>query len=1571
MRTIRRSMFRHQRRMFLAVFSLILVATLSYIVVINPLFSYAESQYMTATIVDDNGTVDFSPGIDGAVADMSFSNDGAWSVKTNVYDLKITLNNLPMGEKKLETIVSAGMVWIDDGASDENLRAQLNPEKYENGIQKTELAHEPILNYTFPNSGSRTYYLAEGVTAVTFNLKIGVDTLIDLDSVTDAFLANLYINDVKGESAHLSVSAPQGRNPGGCFNKTSQHIYVKSGETHQSYENYYRRIYYTLIKGRRGVKRLVKESKITMTVDDPAMKIVLTTNSSNTVYSIDNSRADEGVYVITRTPSVAIEDGAALPYAVVIPEDAEPGKIYTVTSTGDTVSYQVEGVSDRVPFTNRQVVQYEVLPNEEDVTIGWDSKDPSNVGSAHDTRYNSTVYADGYSQGMLGVGYINNRGSEDSAPKRMRMEFDTSVLGVMGVGLACEPRKNVSTVHVETKSGVSKDVELNKRCNNTGYLANITYSDFGLERYDYISKIEYDVGVVPAGTQLTYDSSSIMGFAYVGKLLRDDVSGEAKIEVFNQDNAEVTTGVATITTTKTKVGSIDIVNIPSTQVVNAGDSLNFAATIEPWAAGPLYNTTVRNPIIYIRQEVKDVMGNFLPISSLKITTGSGRGGEDITHLFGQIAYEDTETARVYKIDGRNVTNGKAGLFAVYIGEDGKWYGGVGFKISWSINTNITTPDQQYNIANLIFAQDPDTTSSMRTHSRRGDPFNLSGSSNNTVYPSTADYYQIRGWTSIGVENAGKHTSSDGWLTWSEGSNPITIGSSEGSLVDMKATMINNSGVEVAGPTTIYFPIPKKDQNWGSLSYENKAFEFSTALTGAISNSDNEHFEIAYGKNVTPTDSGTDLDNEASKFTTDTTGWTNADWEAVNCIKITASNIPANQPGTVDSYDFIYKLKVTDAANASDGALDTWRPIYFQQLTNSAGDVFAGWYKGSYVSIKLADGKIFGQLFVDANENGKKDADEQELKEAGWQLDLYDKVSNKLVRSTATDTDGKYSFAELSLDADSYYVTVTNKYPINSTNASYLFTIKGATSSTGAYNTDNQAEGSKTTTPVHTTAYIGPISPSQTTGEATYNIGLVEYVANETYTGKVSFDDQDNAYTTRPSTVTITATATDGTTQDIIVNVLGNDITWSRDFPKYNSRGEKQTWTFTIPDQTGYIKTDETEDDGYTYNTTYKLKKVTLTTHHYKEGTTDKLADDVITTLYWNQDYTAAKAVLADYDYVSSTGDAISDKVAKDSLTVNHYYRLRTSSVTTHYYIKDTTTKIADDVVETKNYTENYETHPLVTIPAAYQNYELVSDQPEGYKGIVSRPSIEVIYYYQKKDAELSSEIKFTAPETIDNKKANVDYELGYTANIKDYIGPTKVTITLKLPYALDEENSELDGATYDAETKTLTWVVTKNHNSYIDGEELAIAHQVFLIYDGASANDLLLATAEVTVELDGKDNDAADSAETQIKTPARIVYRFVDENGQEVREKKEEDGFVGDKSNFTPPEIPDYKLVEAATSVPEFSEEDQVITYRYEKLPNPINPKTFDSNLAIYFILSGALVAMLGCIGYGMNKRKV
>ena len=104
-------------------------------------------------------------------------------------------------------------------------------------------------------------------------------------------------------------------------------------------------------------------------------------------------------------------------------------------------------------------------------------------------------------------------------------------------------------------------------------------------------------------------------------------------------------------------------------------------------------------------------------------------------------------------------------------------------------------------------------------------------------------------------------------------------------------------------------------------------------------------------------------------------------------------------------------------------------------------------------------------------------------------------------------------------------------------------------------------------------------------------------------------------------------------------------------------------------------------------------------------------------------------------------------------TVTYYYKLKTATITTHYYIKDTTDEIAPDVVETKNYTEDYETHPLASIPAQYQDYELVSDQPADYRGTVDKPAIIVTYYYQKKDPKLSSSIKITAPESVNNKKA--------------------------------------------------------------------------------------------------------------------------------------------------------------------------------------------------------------------------
>ena len=373
-----------------------------------------------------------------------------------------------------------------------------------------------------------------------------------------------------------------------------------------------------------------------------------------------------------------------------------------------------------------------------------------------------------------------------------------------------------------------------------------------------------------------------------------------------------------------------------------------------------------------------------------------------------------------------------------------------------------------------------------------------------------------------------------------------------------------------------------------------------ALTGAVTKgSGTNNFTVTYGTNVTPSDDGETLNGQSAKFAANP-----ANWDNVNCIKIVANNIPANPVGTISKYDFTYTLKTINTASATDGTLDTWRPVYYQNLVNSNGDNFAGWKNGNYVSLKLVDGKLNGKIFLDTNENGKLDSGESALNESGWSLALYNKSSNELVKTTTTNSNGEYSFGEIPMSANGYYITVTNKHPINGTGTTYLFTPKGTASNTGSYNTDNQAAGDQTSSPIHKTAKIDPISPSMTAGQATYNIGVVAYSATESYSGKITFSDLDNSYNTRPASVTITAVDNESSSRTIEVptNNGGNYVV---NLPKYNSKGQKLSYSLSAPALVNYNKSEETTDNGHRFNVTYTLKTSTLRTHYYKVGTTEK------------------------------------------------------------------------------------------------------------------------------------------------------------------------------------------------------------------------------------------------------------------------------------------------------------------------------------------------------------------------------
>lgn len=1224
-------------------------------VVAHPQFSHAESHYMSAVIAGDNGEVDFSPGISDAVVKFSYTKTSSQAASSKIYDAKITLNNLPItsGQKKASITLPVGMLWVDDASKDQNLLSQLDTSKGTNGVEKVALNQEPVLGYKFSNSGTRVYYFTEGSKAATINIKVRADSAVNLGYIEDAIVAKVEV-DNELEEARIDVNVPTGASIGGQFAASSPTNYVGAGSTFSinkdlirtSRSHYVHTSYY-------AVTRLITRIRFTFHVDGNAT-IQLT--STNDEYSLDDSDSVNGNYVITYTPESAVTGNLTIPYSVSFSEHAVPGEVITITATGETTLWQPNSPDVTLAHRNSQTARYIIVANEEDVTVGWSTLDPANIGSAHDTSANSPVREGEQMTGVLGYGYINNRGNTDSAPKKAHITFDTDVLGVMMLRLPCSPSGSIDSIHIKTANGVDKNVTVNTSCNTYGMSDPISYKDLGIERDDYIAEVNYLLGVIPAATQLRFatNSDGSRALLFIGRRLDASRPGYATIELFDADNPERTTGVATITSNAVKdAGGINLANVAS-QVKTAGETLSFSIAANAYGAGNNgsgYNYGTETPIIYLRSEAKDAAGNFLPITNIKVKNGPSRGNQDITSLFGQITTVDTDTAKVYILDGRNITDGSASISTNAVSDDGKLSDNR-LNISFSIETSITTPGQSHNVAGMVFVQDPDDTS-VTTSSVSGDPYGISiAGRGGMIRAATTNYYQIRQSASVLTENSGKHTSSDAWLTWSEGLNPITIGLVEGSVADMKVSLINNSGVQISEPVTVYSPIPKKDQDWGSLSYDNQPFKFSTTLTGAVANPDTEHFIIAYGRNVTPTDNGDAIGNEEDKFTTDTTSWTDSDWREVNCIKITAANIPANQPDSIDTYEFTYRLKVADLDLASDGLINTWRPLFFQQLVNSSNDTFAGWYKGSYVSLQLANGLVSGEIFYDTNENGKKDTNEQNLQEAGWKIDLYDKISDRLVRSVETNADGQYSIVELIANPDSYYMVVTNKHPLGGTGTAYLFTQKGNTSSVGEYNTDNQAEGDRTSTPAHTTARIASVSPSQTPGEASYNIGVVKYVETTQYTGSIVFNDQDNKFSTRPNIVTLTANASDGSQHIVEINVLENG-SFTANLPQYASTGDKLTYTFSSSDLANYDKTEQLTGNNFTL--TYTQKTATLTVHHYETGSTTQILPDNVDTVYYGQQYETQQGdVDTEYEFDSVEGEN-SGTVSGD-VVVTYYYK---------------------------------------------------------------------------------------------------------------------------------------------------------------------------------------------------------------------------------------------------------------------------------------------------------------------------
>ena len=140
-------------------------------------------------------------------------------------------------------------------------------------------------------------------------------------------------------------------------------------------------------------------------------------------------------------------------------------------------------------------------------------------------------------------------------------------------------------------------------------------------------------------------------------------------------------------------------------------------------------------------------------------------------------------------------------------------------------------------------------------------------------------------------------------------------------------------------------------------------------------------------------------------------------------------------------------------------------------------------------------------------------------------------------------------------------------------------------------------------------------------------------------------------------------------------------------------------------------------------------------HHYKDGTTEKLAEDETLTGEIGANYTTAPKDIDGYEVVTEKiPNNASGQYTEDEQEVIYYYKEIPAKLIVNYYIEGTTEIVpgteSEQRTEITENGENYETFPAIN---ADPRYELVAI-PSNATGTLTENETIVTYYYRLKDS---------------------------------------------------------------------------------------------------------------------------------------------------------------------------------------------------------------------------------------------
>ena len=140
-------------------------------------------------------------------------------------------------------------------------------------------------------------------------------------------------------------------------------------------------------------------------------------------------------------------------------------------------------------------------------------------------------------------------------------------------------------------------------------------------------------------------------------------------------------------------------------------------------------------------------------------------------------------------------------------------------------------------------------------------------------------------------------------------------------------------------------------------------------------------------------------------------------------------------------------------------------------------------------------------------------------------------------------------------------------------------------------------------------------------------------------------------------------------------------------------------------------------------------------HHYKDGTTEKLAEDETLTGEIGTNYTALPKEIEGYEVViDKMPERASGTYTEETLEVNYYYKEIPAKLIVHHYLEGTEEIVPGtesfQINEEKEKDSEYTTSQVEGIDA---KYELVAI-PNNATGIITQNETVVTYYYRVKDS---------------------------------------------------------------------------------------------------------------------------------------------------------------------------------------------------------------------------------------------